>query len=153
MRTYGWLGPAAKTSSERIAATFATRPYPGGLTYSGHPLACAAGNATLDAMEKSGAIARAAELEHVLEDRMHSLRGEPNVADIRNFGLAAAVELTPRDGKAGQRALEVFEKGLSAGILLRFTGDTLAVAPPFIATSEEIHHMVETVRKVLHAIE
>ena len=124
-----------------------------GYTYSGHPLACAAGNATLDAMEKSGAIARSAELAKVLEDRMHSLRGEPNVTDIRNFGLAAAVELTPREGKAGQRALEAFEKGLDAGVLLRFTGDTLAVAPPFIATSEEIHHMVETVRKVLHAVE
>jgi beta-alanine--pyruvate transaminase len=61
--------------------------------------------------------------------------------------------LTPREGKAGLRALEAFEKGLNAGVLLRFTGDTLAVAPPFIATPEEIRHMVETVRKVLHAIE
>jgi beta-alanine--pyruvate transaminase len=124
-----------------------------GYTYSGHPLACAAGNATLDVMEKSGAVARAAELEKVLEDSIHSLRGENHVTDIRNFGLAAAVELTPREGQAGLRALEAFELGLNAGILLRFTGDTLAVAPPFIATAEEIRHMVQTVRKVLHAIE
>ena len=124
-----------------------------GYTYSGHPLACAAGNATLRVMEETGAVARSAELERVLEESIHSLRGEPHVADIRNFGLAAAVELTPREGKPGARALEAFEKGLDAGLLLRFTGDTLAVAPPFIATPEEIRGMVQTLRRVLHDIE
>jgi beta-alanine--pyruvate transaminase len=119
-----------------------------GYTYSGHPIACAAGNATLTAMEEMGAVARAAALEPVLEEAIHSLQGEPNVADIRNFGLAAAVELTPRDG----RTLEAFERGLDAGILLRFTGDTLAVAPPFIATADEIRGMVETLRRVLREI-
>ena len=124
-----------------------------GYTYSGHPIACAAGNATLRVMEETGAVARSAELERVLEESIHSLRGEPHIADIRNFGLAAAVELTPREGKPGARALEAFEKGLDAGILLRFTGDTLAVAPPFIATPEEIRGMVQTLRHVLHDIE
>jgi beta-alanine--pyruvate transaminase len=124
-----------------------------GYTYSGHPIACAAGNATLRVMEETGAVARSAELERVLEESIHSLRGEPHVTDIRNFGLAAAVELTPREGKPGARALEAFEKGLDAGILLRFTGDTLAVAPPFIATPEEIRGMVQTLRRVLHDIE
>ncbi|HVW70635.1 MAG TPA: aspartate aminotransferase family protein [Steroidobacteraceae bacterium] len=124
-----------------------------GYTYSGHPLACAAGNATLEAMEEMGAVARSAELETVLEEAIHSLRGEPKVADIRNFGLAAAVELTPREGKPGLRALEAFERGLDAGLLLRFTGDTLAVAPPFIATPEEIRDMAQTLRGVLHGIE
>jgi beta-alanine--pyruvate transaminase len=119
-----------------------------GYTYSGHPIACAAGNATLTVMEEMGAVARAAELEPVLEQAIHSLQGEPHVADIRNFGLAAAVELTPRDG----RSLEAFERGLDAGILLRFTGDTLAVAPPFIATADEIRGMVETLRRVLREI-
>ena len=124
-----------------------------GYTYSGHPIACAAGNATLRVMEETGAVARSAELERVLEESIHSLRGEPHIADIRNFGLAAAVELTPREGKPGARALEAFEKGLDAGLLLRFTGDTLAVAPPFIATPEEIRGMVQTLRRVLHDIE
>ena len=124
-----------------------------GYTYSGHPLACAAGNATLRVMEETGAVARSAQLERVLEESIHSLRGEPHIADIRNFGLAAAVELTPREGKPGTRALEAFEKGLDAGLLLRFTGDTLAVAPPFIATPEEIQGMVQTLRRVLHDIE
>jgi beta-alanine--pyruvate transaminase len=123
-----------------------------GYTYSGHPIACAAGNATLRVMEETGAVARSAELEPVLEESIHSLRGEPHIADIRNFGLAAAVELTPREGKPGARALEAFEKGLDAGILLRFTGDTLAVAPPFIATPEEIQGMVQTLRRILHDI-
>jgi beta-alanine--pyruvate transaminase len=124
-----------------------------GYTYSGHPLACAAGNATLRVMEETGAVARSAGLERVLEESIHSLRGEPHVADIRNFGLAAAVELTPREGKPGARTLEAFEKGLDAGILLRFTGDTLAVAPPFIAAPEEIQGMVQTLRRVLQDIE
>jgi beta-alanine--pyruvate transaminase len=124
-----------------------------GYTYSGHPIACAAGNATLRVMEETGAVARSAELERVLEESIHSLRGEPHIADISNFGLAAAVELTPREGKPGARALEAFEKGLDAGLLLRFTGDTLAVAPPFIATPEEIRGMVQTLRRVLHDIE
>lgn len=124
-----------------------------GYTYSGHPLACAAGNATLQVMEDTHLLTRSAELERVLETQIHSLRDAPHVTDIRNFGLAAAVELTPREGKPGLRALEAFERGLDAGILLRFTGDTLAVAPPFITTPEEIHNMVKTVRQVLHVIE
>jgi beta-alanine--pyruvate transaminase len=124
-----------------------------GYTYSGHPLACAAGNATLRVMEETGAVAKSAQLERVLEESIHSLRGERHVADIRNFGLAAAVELTPREGKPGARALEAFEKGLDAGLLLRFTGENLAVAPPFIATPEEIQGMVQTLRRLLHDIE
>jgi beta-alanine--pyruvate transaminase len=124
-----------------------------GYTYSGHPLACAAGNATLTVMEETGAVARSAELERVLETEIHSLRGEPHIADIRNFGLAAAVELAPREGQPGLRGLEAFERGLDAGILLRFTGDTLAVAPPFIATPEELRGMVATLRRVLHDIQ
>ncbi len=124
-----------------------------GYTYSGHPLACAAGNATLEVMEEMGAVKRSAELEPVLEEAIHSLRGEPHVADIRNFGLAAAVELIPREGKPGLRALEAFARGLDAGLLLRFTGDTLAVAPPFIATPDEIRDMAKTLRGVLHDIE
>jgi beta-alanine--pyruvate transaminase len=124
-----------------------------GYTYSGHPLACAAGLASLDVMATQNLVARAAELERVLEDSIHSLRDEPHVADIRNFGLAAAVELIPVPGKPGIRALEAFEKGLDAGVLLRFTGDTLAVAPPFISTDDQVREMVEIIRAVLRGLQ
>jgi beta-alanine--pyruvate transaminase len=123
-----------------------------GYTYSGHPLACAAGNATLALMETSGAIDDVAGLERVLEEEIHSLCEEPHVIDIRNFGLAAAVELAPREGQVGQRALEVFERGLDVGILLRFTGDTLALAPPFISSEEEIREMIKKLRDLLRAV-
>jgi beta-alanine--pyruvate transaminase len=123
-----------------------------GYTYSGHPLACAAGLATLDVLEKEDLIGRAARLAPVLEDSVHSLREEPHVGDIRNFGLAAAVELRPREGQPGARGREAFARGVDAGLLLRFTADTIAVAPPFISTEEEIRNMVETLRGVLRRI-
>lgn len=123
-----------------------------GYTYSGHPLACAAGLATLDVLENEDLIGRAARLAPVLEDAVHSLREEPHVGDIRNFGLAAAVELRPREGQPGARGREAFARGVEAGLLLRFTADTIAVAPPFISTEEEIRHMVETLRGVLRRI-
>ncbi len=123
-----------------------------GYTYSGHPIACAAGLATIDVMEKEGLVARSAQLAPLLEQAVHSLREEPHVIDIRNFGMAAAVELAARDGQPGARAREVFERGVEAGLLLRFTADTIAVAPPFISSEEEIHHMVETLRGVLRKV-
>ncbi|MDE2050219.1 MAG: aspartate aminotransferase family protein [Gammaproteobacteria bacterium] len=123
-----------------------------GYTYSGHPIACAAGLATLDVFANEGMVARAARLERVLEDAVHSLQGEPHVIDIRNFGLAAAVELRTREGQPGARGREAFERGVQSGLLLRFTADTIAMAPPFISTEEEIANMVELLRGVLRRI-
>ncbi len=117
-----------------------------GYTYSGHPVAAAAAHATLDAIEEEDLFARAHELEPVLEQAVHSLKGEAGVADIRNIGLAAAVDLEPVPGNPGRRALSVFGRGLDKGILLRFTGDTLAMAPPFISTKAEIETMIEKLR-------
>jgi beta-alanine--pyruvate transaminase len=142
---------------QKIYDTFMTGPEHAielfhGYTYSGHPLACAAGNATLQLMADSEAFRRAAMLEPLLEQAMHTLREEPHVADIRNFGLAAALELSPRQGQPGLRALEMFERGLDVGILLRFTGDTLAVAPPFISTEGEIEMMIGKMRQLLRTL-
>ena len=123
-----------------------------GYTYSGHPIACAAGLATLDAMAGENLVGRAARLEPVLEAAVHSLREEPHVIDIRNFGLAAAVELRAREGQPGARGREAFERGLEAGLLLRFTADTIALAPPFICTEEEILTMIESLRGVLRRL-
>jgi beta-alanine--pyruvate transaminase len=120
-----------------------------GYTYSGHPVAAAAAHATLDAIEGEDLFARARELEPVLEQALHALKGEPGVTDIRNIGLAGAVDLEPLTGQPGLRGLKAFERGLDEGILLRFTGDTLAVAPPFISTAAELWDMAEKMRAAI----
>ena len=122
-----------------------------GYTYSGHPLAVAAGHATLDALADDHLIGRAAELSSVLEDAVHTLADEPHVADIRNIGLAAAVELEPHAGRVGARGQRAFERGLDEGILLRIMGDTIGLAPPFISTEDEIRSMIESLRRTLRA--
>ena len=123
-----------------------------GYTYSAHPLAVAAAHATLDVMASEQLFARAASLAPVLEKAMHALRGEPHVIDIRNLGLAAALELAPIAGQPGMRAIRVFERGLDEGLLLRFSGDIIAVAPPFISTPAEIEQMVDAIRRSLRAV-
>jgi beta-alanine--pyruvate transaminase len=123
-----------------------------GYTYSGHPMAVAAAHATLDVLGEEGMFARVRALEPVLERAMHSLRGEPGVLDIRNIGLAAAVDLEPVPGAPGLRALQVFERALRAGQYVRFTGDTIAVGPPFISTEEEIVAIAEALRAAIRAV-
>jgi beta-alanine--pyruvate transaminase len=122
-----------------------------GYTYSGHPVAAAAAHATLDVVQEEGLIQRARELAPVLEGAVHSLKGEPGVADIRNIGLAAAVELEPIPDKPGLRAIKVFERGMEEGMLYRFTGETIAMAPPFISTPAEIETMIEKLRVAIRA--
>ena len=123
-----------------------------GYTYSGHPLACAAGLATLEVYEEESLFARALGLEPVLERVVHSLREEPNVVDIRNFGLAAAVELAPRAGAAGLRGMEVFQHCFERGVMLRCTGDIIALGPACIAQASEIEAMGEALRDALRAV-
>jgi beta-alanine--pyruvate transaminase len=122
-----------------------------GYTYSGHPMAVAAAHATLDVLEEEGTFARARALERALEDAMHSLKGEPGILDIRNLGLAAALDLEPIPEQPGVRALKVFEQGLREGQLLRFTGDTIAVGPPFISTEQELARMIDGIRVSVRA--
>ena len=83
---------------------------------------------------------------------MHSLRGEPNVIDVRNFSAAAAVELAPLPGKPGLRAIRLFEDALTRGLLVRFTGEPIALAPPVVSTREEIERLVEGVRAAIRAV-
>jgi len=122
-----------------------------GYTYSGHPLAIAAAHATLNVLAEDKLIERAAKLAPVLETAMHTLQGEPHVTDVRNVGLAAAIELAPYAGQPGMKAIRVFEQALNEGQMPRFTGDILAVAPPFVSTEAEIHEMVEGLRRALRA--
>jgi beta-alanine--pyruvate transaminase len=122
-----------------------------GYTYSAHPLGVAAGLATLDVLQDERLIERAAELAPVLERAVHSLQGEPHVADIRNLGLAAAVDLTPVPGQPALRAVQVFENALKEGLMVRFSGETLAMAPPFVSSAGEVEAMVEGLRRALRA--
>lgn len=113
-----------------------------GYTYSGHPVAAAAGIATLDVYAEEGLLTRAAELAGDWEDALHSLKGLPNVVDIRNLGLVGAVELAPREGKPGTRAYDVFVDCFNKGLLIRVTGDIIALSPPLIIEREQIGTIV-----------
>jgi beta-alanine--pyruvate transaminase len=123
-----------------------------GYTYSGHPLAAAAAAATLDLYEQERLFQRAAELAPHLEDAVHSLAGLPRVVDIRNFGLVAAIELEPMAGKPTARAFEAFLRCYEKNVLVRTTGDTIALSPPLIIEKSQIDQLVETVGGVLKTL-
>lgn len=114
-----------------------------GYTYSGHPLACAAGLATLDVYEGEGLFVRGAELAHYWQEAIHSLRGRRHVIDIRNLGLVAGVELESRPGAVGARAMEAHVDCFRHGLLIRTTGDIIALSPPLIIEKEQIDELVE----------
>src|SRR5881394_2487223 len=123
-----------------------------GYTYSGHPLACAAGIGTLDTYQDEGLLERASSLEKHWEDAIHSVKDAPYVIDIRNFGLMGAIELSPKAGAPGSRGYNALVKCFEAGILIRYTGDTLAFSPPLIVEKSQIDQIFETVRKVLQTL-
>jgi beta-alanine--pyruvate transaminase len=120
-----------------------------GYTYSAHPVACAAALATLDIYAKEGLLTRAATLASEWEDAVHSLRGLPHVIDVRNFGLIAAVELEPRAGKPGARAFEAFLQCFERGVMVRQTGDVIAMSPPLIIEPKHITRLIETLSSVI----
>jgi beta-alanine--pyruvate transaminase len=124
-----------------------------GYTYSGHPLASAAGIATLDVYEEEGLLTRAASLEKYFEDGLHGLKDAPNVVDVRNIGLMGAVELAPRPGAPGARGYAALVKCFEAGVLVRYTGDTLAFSPPLIVEKAQLDRLFGTVREVLAALD
>ncbi|KAA0971049.1 aspartate aminotransferase family protein [Aureimonas fodinaquatilis] len=120
-----------------------------GYTYSGHPVACAAGLATLDVYMSEGLLTRAAHLESQWHDAIHSLKSAPNVIDIRTIGLVAGVELSPREGAIGARAYDVFVDCFKKGVLIRVTGDIIALSPPLIAEPEHFNTIVEVLGDAL----
>ena len=120
-----------------------------GYTYSGHPLAAAAGCATLDVYLGEGLFDRARSMEGIFGDALHSLKGEPNVIDVRNIGLIGAVELAPIEGQPTTRAIDVFRTCYDNGVIIRTTGDTLAFSPPLIIKDNQIDKFIETVRAAL----
>jgi beta-alanine--pyruvate transaminase len=124
-----------------------------GYTYSGHPLACAAGLAALEIYEEERLFQKPSIIGKHFEDGIHALKGLPNVIDCRNLGLIGAVELAPRPGAAhGTRAFEVFEKCWDQGVFVRPVGDSLAFCPPLIAEKKHLDQMFGTVSEVLREI-
>ena len=154
--TSGTVPMGAVLAKGDIYDTFMTGPegaieFFHGYTYSGHPLAAAAGCATLDVYLEEGLIDRARSMEDKFADALHSLKGEPNVIDVRNFGLIGAVELEPIEGKPTARAMQIFRDCIDAGVIIRTTGDTLAFSPPLIIEDAQIETIIETVRNAIRA--
>jgi beta-alanine--pyruvate transaminase len=152
--TNGTVPMGAVFASRKVHDGLMTGPEPAielfhGYTYSGHPVACAAGLATLDVYAEEGLLTRAATLAKAWEDAIHSLRSAPHVVDIRTIGLVAGIELASRDGAAGARAYGVFTDCFEKGLLIRVTGDIIALSPPLIVEEAQIGEMVETLRGAL----
>ena len=123
-----------------------------GYTYSGHPLAAAAGLATLDVYKEDGLFERATSMSEYFGQAIHSLRAARHVIDIRNLGLVAGIELEPRPGAAGARAGEIFHRCFDEGLLIRVTGDTIALSPPLIVEKSHVDEMVGKIAEVLARI-
>jgi len=123
-----------------------------GYTYSGHPLAAAAGLATLELYQTEGLFERAASLAPYWESALHSLRGLPQVIDIRNLGLVGGIELEPRAGAPGTRAFDVFVDCFNRGSLIRVTGDIIALSPPLIIEKQQIDELVGTLAAAIRAV-
>ena len=122
-----------------------------GYTYSGHPLACAAAIATFDLHRAEDLPGRAAALEPYWQDAMHSLRAAPGVLDIRDFGLIAGIELEPAPGKPTDRAGRVFRRCFDDGLIVRVTGDIVALSPPLTFEREHVDRTVETLGAAIRA--
>lgn len=125
-----------------------------GYTYTGHPIAAAAGVATLELYKNEGLFERSRSLEGKWADAAMSLKGNSMVEDIRTLGLVAAIDLVPVAGSPGKRAYDAMEKGFhDHGIMLRITGDTIALSPPLIVKEEQIDEIfADKLPKVLKAI-
>jgi len=123
--------------------------FPHGYTYSAHPVACAAGLATLDLLEREHAIDRVRELAPYFENAVHSLKGARHVTDIRNFGLAAGITIDSMPGEPARRPFEIAMHCWKKGFYVRFGGDTLQLAPPFISDRTEVDAVVNAIGEAL----
>ena len=124
-----------------------------GYTYSAHPIACAAALGTLDTYEEEGLLTRAADIASYWEDALHSLADCPNVIDIRNLGLIGAVELESIRGEPTKRAFSAFLEAYEKGLMIRTTGDIIALSPPLIIEKAQIDELFDTLRGVLKTIQ
>ncbi len=156
--TNGAVPMGAVFVRKEIFEAFMTGPEPAielfhGYTYSAHPVACAAGLAVLDIYARDGLLTRAKSLHAYWEDAVHSLRGSPHVIDVRNYGLIAGIELAPIAGKPGARAYQALTSAFEKGILIRTTGDIIALSPPLIIEKQHIDQLIGTLTEVLAGLD
>jgi len=124
-----------------------------GYTYSAHPLACAAALATMDVYRDEKLFERARAIEERWVEAVYSLKGLPNVLDIRQFGITAGIDLASRPDAFGKRAFEAMERGFHEfGIVMRIAGDTMAVTPPLIISEAQIDELVDKLAKTIKAV-
>lgn len=154
--TNGVVPMGAVIAKEHIYQAFMEQPGPDymvefahGYTYSGHPVACAAAMASLSVLTEEEMPKRVRELMPVFEEQIHRLKGLPHVVDIRNCGLAGAVQLAPYPGEPARRPMELAIELWQAGYYVRFGGDTLQFGPPFISTPDELEQLFNAVATVL----
>jgi beta-alanine--pyruvate transaminase len=149
--TNGCVPMGGVIAKQTIYDTFMTGPehlieFMHGYTYSAHPLACAAGLGTLATYEEDGLLTRAQQLQGYFAEAVHSLRDAPNVIDIRNIGLVGGIELSPLPGEPAKRGFSIFLDCYEKGVLIRTTGDTIALSPPLIIERQQVDQIVDTVR-------
>jgi beta-alanine--pyruvate transaminase len=123
--------------------------FPHGYTYSAHPVACAAGIAALDVLQKEDMIGRVRALAPHFENAVHSLKGSKHITDIRNYGLAAGLTIAALPGEPARRPYEIAMNCWKKGFYVRYGGDTIQLAPPFIAEKAEIDRMVNALADAL----
>ncbi|MBU3076311.1 aspartate aminotransferase family protein [Sphingomonas sp. XMGL2] len=156
--TNGAVPMGAVAASREVHDTVVDGAGPGieffhGYTYSGHPLAAAAGIATLDLYAEEALFDRAGGLARRWEEAVHGLRGARHVVDIRNIGIVAGIELTSREGAVGARAMEAFHRCFDEGLLIRVTADIIALSPPLIVENGQIDEIVSRIATVLGQID
>ena len=152
--TNGCVPMGAVIARQAIHDTFMSGPehlieFAHGYTYSAHPLACAAGLGTLATYADEGLLTRAGELQGYFAEALHTLRGAPHVIDIRTIGLVGGIELAPIAGEPAKRAFNVFLDCFERGLLIRTTGDTIALSPPLIIERAQIDQIVGTIADAL----
>ena len=158
--TNGAIPMGAVIASSEIYQTFMDQPtpeyaveFPHGYTYSAHPVACAAGIAALDLLQKENLVQASAELAPHFEKLLHGVKGTKNVVDIRNYGLAGAIQIAARDGDAIVRPYEAAMKLWRAGFYVRFGGDTLQFGPTFNTQPHELDRLFDAVGETLNLID
>jgi beta-alanine--pyruvate transaminase len=156
--TNGVIPMGAVLTSAEIHDAFMTGPEHmielfHGYTYSGNPIASAAGLATLETYREEALFERCAEIAPYWEEAVHSLKGHRHVIDIRNMGLIGAIELEPIPGAPTQRAFSAFLKAYEKGVLIRTTGDIIAMSPPLIIEKAHIDQLIGTLAEVLESLD